>query len=74
MKKNLFRPVTTDEVKKVIKGLKAGKSVGGGIPIQILKESEFALECLKNCINHSTEETVIFQFKVRKHNSYFQKG
>ena len=65
--------MTTDEVKKVIKGIKANKSVGGEIPIQILKESEFPFESLKNCINHSIVETGIFQFKVRKHNSYLQK-
>ena len=71
-----FRPVTTDEVKKVIKDLKTNKSVGGEIPIQILKESEFTFECLKNCINHSIEETGIFpsSLKVRKLNSCLQKG
>ena len=42
-----FRPVTTDEVKKVIKDLKANKRRVGAIPIQILKESEFTLEYLK---------------------------
>ena len=39
--KNSFRQVTTDEIKKVIKDLKTSKSVGGEIPIQILKESDF---------------------------------
>ena len=43
IKKFSFRPVTTDEVKKVIKDLKANKSVGAEIPIQTLKESEFYL-------------------------------
>ena len=38
-----FRPVTTDEVKKVIKDLKTNKSVGGEIPVQILKESDLRL-------------------------------
>ena len=42
-----FCNVTTDELKKVIKGLKTSISVGGEIPIQILKESEFTFECLK---------------------------
>ena len=56
-----FRPVTTDEVKKVIKDLKTNKSVGEEIPMQILKESEFTFECLSNCINHSIEETGIFK-------------
>ena len=36
IKKYSFRPVTTDEVKKVIKNLKTSKSVAGEIPIQIL--------------------------------------
>ena len=52
-----FRTVTADEVKKLIKDLKTSKSVGGEISIQILKESEFTFECLKNYINHSVEET-----------------
>ena len=53
----MFRPLNTDEVKKVIKDLKTNKSEGGEIPIQILKESEFTFECLKNRINHLIEET-----------------
>ena len=61
IKKFSFRPVTTDEVKKVIKDLKTNKSVGEEIPMQILKESEFTFECLSNCINHSIEETGIFK-------------
>ena len=60
-----FRPVTTDEVKKVIKDLKTNKSVDKEIPIQILKESEFTLECLKNCINHSIEKTGIFPSSLK---------
>ena len=60
-----LRQVTTDEVKKVIKDLKTNKSVGGEIPIQILKESEFTFECLKNCINHSIEETEILHSSLK---------
>ena len=60
IKKFSFRPVTTIEFKKVIKDLKTNKPVGGEIPIQILKESEFTFECLKICINHTIEETGIF--------------
>ena len=67
IKKFSFRPVTADDVKKVIKDLKTNKSVGGEVPIDI----EFISEYLKNCINHSIEETDI---KVSKHNSYLQKG
>ena len=65
IKKFSFRPVTTDEVKKVIKDLKRNKSVGGEIPIQMLKESGFTFECLKNCINHSIEETGIFPSSLK---------
>ena len=60
-----LRQVTTDEAKKVIKDLKTNKSVGGEIPIQILKESEFTFECLKNCINHSIEETEILHSSLK---------
>ena len=60
-----FCPVTADEVKKVIKHLKTNKSVGGEIPLQILKESEFTFECLKNCINHSVEEIEIFPSSLK---------
>ena len=65
MKNFSFRPVTTDEVKKVIKDLTTNKSVGGEIPIQILKGSEFTFECLKNCINHSIEETEILHSSLK---------
>ena len=57
--------MTTDEVKKVIIDLKTNKSVGGEITIQILKKSEFTFECLKNCINHSIEETGIFPSSLK---------
>ena len=62
-------------LKKVIKDLKTNNSVGGEIPIQILKESEFTFECLKNCINHSIEETVIFPSSLKLGNitSIFEK-
>ena len=50
-----FQPVSVDDVKTVIQGVKNNKSVGGEIPIQILKESEFTFETLTNCINKSIE-------------------
>ena len=70
-----FLPVTSNEVKKRIKDLKAGKSVDGEISIQILKESEITFECLKNCINHSIEETGIFlsSLKLRNITPIFKK-
>ena len=42
------QPVCEDDVKTVIQDLKNNKSVGGEIPIQILKESAFTLETLNN--------------------------
>ena len=44
-----------EEVKTVIQDMKNNKSVGGEIPIQILKESEFTFEILTNCKNKSIE-------------------
>ena len=52
--------ISTEDVKKVIKDLKTNKSVGGEIPAQILKESEFIFETLKNCINQSLKTTSEF--------------
>ena len=40
-----------EEVKKVTRDMKNNKSVGGEIPIQILKESECTFEILTSCIN-----------------------
>ena len=57
VKKFAFQLVSTEDVKKVIKDLKTNKSVGGEIPTQILKESEFTFETLKNCIIQSLEIT-----------------
>ena len=43
--------------------------------MQILKESEFTFECLKNCINPSIEETGIFpsSLKLAKITPIFKK-
>ena len=57
VKKFTFQLVSTEDVKKVIKDLKTNKSVRGEIPTQILKESEFTFETLKNCINQSLKTT-----------------
>ena len=42
-----------DEVKMIIKDLKNSKSVGGEIPTKILKECEFTIEMLTQCVNKS---------------------
>ena len=42
-----------EEVKTVTQNIKNNKSAGSEIPIQILKESEFAFEVLTYCINKS---------------------
>ena len=48
-----FRPISEDEIKNMIKDLKNSKSVGGEIPIKILKEWEFTFEILTKCVNRS---------------------
>ena len=50
-----FRPVSFEEVKKIIQDLKTNKAVGGKIPTKILKEYEFTFDVLTNCINKSIE-------------------
>ena len=52
--------MSTEDVKKVTKDLKTNKSVGGEIPTQILKESEFTFETLKNFTNQSLKTTSEF--------------
>ena len=48
-----FRPVSVEEVKKIIRDLKTNKAVGGEIPTKILTECQFTFEVLTNCINKS---------------------
>ena len=50
-----FRPVSFEEVKKIIQDLKTNKAVGGEILTKILKECEFTFDVLTNCINKSIE-------------------
>ena len=50
-----FRPVSVEEVKKIIRDLKTNKAVGGEIPTKILRECEFTFDVLTNCINKSVE-------------------
>ena len=60
VKKFAFQLVSSEGVKKVIKDLKTKRSVRGEIPTQILKESEFTFETLKNFINQSLKTTSEF--------------
>ena len=50
-----FRPVSVEEVKKIIRDLKTNKAAGGEIPTKILKECEFTFDVLTKCINKSIE-------------------
>ena len=50
-----FRPVSVEEVKKIIRDLKTNKAVGGEIPTKIFKECEFTFDVLTKCINKSIE-------------------
>ena len=62
-----FHRVSTDEVKKDIRGLKNNKSVDKEIPIQISKESDLTFDILKNCVNKSIE-TDCFQDSLKNAN------
>ena len=44
-----------EEVKTITREMKKNKSVGGEIPTQVLKESEFIFEILTNCISKFIE-------------------
>ena len=68
IKKFVFQLVSTEDVKKVIKDLKTNNSVGGEIPTQILKESEFTFETLKNCVNQSRKITGEFPGSLKLRN------
>ena len=50
-----FRPVSVEEVKKIIRDLETNKAVGGEIATKILKECEFTFDILTKCINKSIE-------------------
>ena len=50
-----FRPVSVEEVRKIIQDLKTNKAVGGEMPTKILKECECNFDLLTNCINKSIE-------------------
>ena len=51
----MFQPVSVNDVKQVIKNLKSSKSVGGDIPTNIVKECNFTVFALADCINKSFE-------------------
>ena len=50
-----FRPVSVEEVRKIIQDLKTNKAVGGEILTKILKECEFTFDVLTNSINKCIE-------------------
>ena len=50
-----FRPVSVEEVKKIIEDLETNKAVGGEILTKILQECEFTFDVLTNSINKCTE-------------------
>ena len=65
VKKFAFQLVSTEDVKKIIN---TNKSARGEIPTQILKESEFTFETLKNCINQSLKATGEFPGSLKLRN------
>ena len=48
-----FKPVSEKFVKDVVNDLSSNKAAGGEIPLKILKEFDFPLHCLTNCINEA---------------------
>ena len=50
-----FRPVSVEEVKKIIQDVKTNKPVNGEIPTKILKGYELTFDTLTNYINKSIE-------------------
>ena len=51
LKQFSFTPVTIYTVKNIIYGLPQNKSVSGGIPLTVLRSSEFTFSYLTKCIN-----------------------
>ena len=54
--KFLFRLVTLEDIKLIIKDLKNHKAASRDIALKLFKECDFAYEKLTNCINNSLSE------------------
>ena len=48
-----FKPVTVKDIENIIKNIPVNKAAGGEIPINILKQSGFTYEMIKDCVNDS---------------------
>ena len=55
--------VATNEIKKTIVYLKTNRSLGRGVQMRILKESDFW--AFEKCRNHSIEKTIIFPSSLK---------
>ena len=53
-----FQPVSVKDVQKVIKSIIRNKASGGGITIQILKQSGFIYQILTDCINDASNKGI----------------
>ena len=65
--KFLFRLVTLEDIKLIIKDLKNYKAASRDIPLKLLTECDFAYEKLSYCINNSLSEG-LFPDSLRKAN------
>ena len=50
-----FQPVSMADVKKIILELKTDKAVSGEISVKLLKDCDFSVHALINCISESIE-------------------
>ena len=66
-----FRPVSAEEVRKIIQDLKTNKAVGGEMPTKILKECECNFDLLTNCINKSIETGYYYYYYYYYHYYYY---
>ena len=48
-----FSPISKDEIVAIIKVLQINKAVGGEIPLNILKKSNFSFDELTECVNYT---------------------
>ena len=48
-----FKPVSVKDIENIVKNIPKNKTAGGEIPLDIIKQSVFSYEMLKDCINYS---------------------
>ena len=48
-----FKPVTVTDIENVIENIPTNKVAGGKFPLNVLKQSSYTYEMLRDCINDS---------------------